>query len=143
MFKYINILNLSRKKISYKYQFIDKLIYDNNPNNDSIELINKLRILILINIFHFENNNKYANVKQKVLFLQSSDPEQNEIYNLFENILWVVKQIKLGKIYIPLNDIYKLFNFVEEKFINHINKPKKENNLHLFFIGGYPLNFKK
>lgn len=136
--KFINLLNLSRKKIGYKQNFIDKLIYENNSGNDSIESINKLRILILIHIFHFENYQKYLCIKRPLLFLQSVDTSQNNIYNSYENILWAIKQNNLGKIYIPLLDLYRLFNFVEARYISYLENKKIKSELDLFFIGGYP-----
>jgi len=137
--KFINIISLSKKKFVYKQIFIDRLIYQNNSENADIESINKLRILILINIFNLENDPKYSCIKLSLLFLESSDPDLNNIYNSFENILWVIKQSKssMGKIYIPTFQIYKLFNFIEWKYINYF-KNKEKDNFNLFFIGGYP-----
>lgn len=131
----INLFNLSKKKIEYKQKFIDRLIYQNNYENTVIVSINRLRILILIYIFQFEKNPKYSYFE----LLEINKIKQNEIYNSFENILWIIKRINSGKVYIPLNDVYRLFNFVEEKYINYFESFKKNKNiLDLFFIGGYP-----
>lgn len=138
-------------KILNKENIIDNLLSNNKSNNP----IDKLRILILINSFDLENNPKYINIKRPILFLQSNDHNQNDIYNSYENILWMIKKIKTNNIFISKTELYNVFNFIEEKYMNYLNKKEKNNkkekinlkeemkyNLDLFFIGGYPSGMK-